>query len=62
LRWPALLINVLMLVSVWTQGNHYFVDSLGGIAVAAMAIWIARAIVAVQATRFADAPTAAESL
>jgi hypothetical protein len=47
LRWPALLINIPMLVSVWTQGNHYFVDSLGGIAVAAMAIWIARAIVAV---------------
>lgn len=32
-RWPILTLNVLMLVSIPTIGNHYFIDVLAGLAV-----------------------------
>lgn len=47
LRWsfpPVLLLNVLMLASVPSEGGHYLVDLLAGLLVAAVAIAVARRI------------------
>lgn len=41
LRWPMLALNALMCISAITMGSHYFVDILGGLAVAAASIAIA---------------------
>ncbi len=35
LRWPLLILNVLMIASTPIQGTHYFVDVVGGLAVSA---------------------------
>lgn len=42
LRWPAVLLNFLMLASTPVIGNHYLVDILGGIAVASVSLLLAR--------------------
>lgn len=41
---PLLLLNILMIASVLSQGAHYFVDVLGGLGVALVAIAITRHI------------------
>jgi membrane-associated phospholipid phosphatase len=41
IRWPSLLLNVLMLASTPIQGGHYLTDTLGGVLVAIAAIIIA---------------------
>jgi PAP2 superfamily len=38
LRWPILLVNFLMLCATPLEGNHYFVDLIGGVALAVIAI------------------------
>jgi len=35
IRWPVLLLNVLMIASTPIQGTHYFIDVVGGLAVSA---------------------------
>jgi len=39
---PVLLLNALMIISVFSEGAHYFVDVLGGLALAVVAIGVAR--------------------
>ncbi|MCW3797369.1 phosphatase PAP2 family protein [Sphingomonas sp. BN140010] len=41
LRWPMIALNVGMAFSAMFVGGHYFVDLVGGAAVAAASIWIA---------------------
>jgi hypothetical protein len=43
LRWPGVIINVLMLVATPFHGSHYFVDVLAGVVIAALALVAARA-------------------
>lgn len=40
--YPMLALNVLMLASAPSQGNHYLVDVIAGIVLAALSIWIVR--------------------
>jgi hypothetical protein len=54
--------DLLMLVSVLSEGGHYLVDLVAGVVVAAMAIWLARATLPDLDRHIADAtcaPTAA---
>jgi membrane-associated phospholipid phosphatase len=46
LRWFAVALNALMLVSIPIDGGHYFVDVLAGLAVAYVSLLCARAVVA----------------
>ncbi len=48
LRWPALALNCALIFSVIGDGGHYLVDLLGGLAIGAFAIWLARKILPVQ--------------
>jgi membrane-associated phospholipid phosphatase len=41
-RFPCLFLNVLMVLSTPIQGGHYFSETIGGLAVAAVAIALAR--------------------
>ncbi len=41
--YPMLALNVLMLASAPSQGNHYLVNVIAGIVLAAVSIWIVRA-------------------
>lgn len=43
-RYPALILNVLMLVSAPIQGGHYFSDIVGGIVVGVVAIGVSGAL------------------
>jgi membrane-associated phospholipid phosphatase len=43
-RWPALVVNALMIASVPVVGAHYLIDVLAGILVAVLALMIAHAI------------------
>jgi hypothetical protein len=43
LRWAVLALNIAMIAAIPIRGAHYFVDVLGGIAVAILAIGIANA-------------------
>jgi membrane-associated phospholipid phosphatase len=45
LRWPGVGLNALMVASTPVIGGHYLVDTLAGIAVAALGILVARQIV-----------------
>lgn len=61
IRWPALVLNLLLITSVPVVGNHYFVDVPAGAAVAAASWFAARAAVlrvtrAVEHTSLAEAP------
>ncbi len=49
-RWIGLVLNALMLISVPVHGAHYFVDMLGGAAVA-VAAWIAAKWIVARAAR-----------
>jgi hypothetical protein len=44
-RWAAVLVNALMIAGTPIDGSHYFIDVPGGIAVAILALVIARAAV-----------------
>lgn len=44
LRWPIVVLNTVMLVSVPVIGSHYLIDVIAGIGVAIFAIWIANVI------------------
>jgi len=48
LRWPSLILNLLVLVSAPIQGGHHLIDIFGGIAVAILAILAVRAVEAVR--------------
>lgn len=39
LRWPLVILNVLMTIGAVTHGAHYFVDIASGLAVAGLAAW-----------------------
>jgi membrane-associated phospholipid phosphatase len=41
IRWPTLMLNVLMIASTPIEGAHYFVDVIGGLAIGACAVLIA---------------------
>ncbi len=41
IRWFALGLNVLVLISTPIQGGHHVIDVIGGVAVTAVAIWVA---------------------
>jgi PAP2 superfamily protein len=45
-RWAALILNAVVLVSIPVQGGHHLVDMIGGAAVTIVAIWMAEAAVA----------------
>jgi membrane-associated phospholipid phosphatase len=45
LRWPSLILNGLMIAATPIEGGHHLVDILGGVTVAAFAIFAADAIV-----------------
>jgi len=45
LRWIAVALNVLMLVSIPIDGGHYFVDVLAGLGVAGISLVSARLVV-----------------
>ena len=44
LRWPAVVLNLLVLVATPIQGGHHLVDVLGGVAVTALALGMAHAL------------------
>lgn len=46
LRWPVLALNVLMLVATPVDGAHYLTDILAGMAIAALALAVARSAAA----------------
>jgi membrane-associated phospholipid phosphatase len=41
IRWPTLMLNVLMIASTPIEGAHYFVDVIGGLVVGACAVLVA---------------------
>ena len=43
-RFPALLVNALLIAATPIDGGHYFVDVIAGLVVAALAICAARAL------------------
>jgi membrane-associated phospholipid phosphatase len=45
LRWPIMTLNVLLIISAIPVGGHYLVDVLGGVALAIVAIWLAKWLV-----------------
>lgn len=51
LRWPALVLNVLVLLSTPVQGGHHLVDVFGGLALAAASIALAERITRLPARR-----------
>ena len=51
LRWPALLLNLVVLVATPLQGGHHLVDVLAGVPVAAIALFLA--------SRFRETPSPA---
>ncbi len=55
-RWPAAVLNTLMLAATPIDGSHYFVDVLAGVAIAIVSLVAARAFVA----RLAAHPAAAK--
>ncbi|PZN99827.1 MAG: hypothetical protein DCF30_10895 [Hyphomicrobiales bacterium] len=46
LRWPFFVLNIGMIVATPIDGGHYFVDVLGGLAIACMAQVVARSLLA----------------
>ncbi|WBO22845.1 phosphatase PAP2 family protein [Sphingomonas abietis] len=67
LRWPIIALNITMLLATPVEGTHYFTDILSGAAVACIAIWLTRLLVARSASplmgwdaRFEQPLTAAE--
>jgi hypothetical protein len=50
LRWPALVLNIAVLIATPIQGGHHMMDVLGAIPVAALALFVARARKAVPET------------
>jgi membrane-associated phospholipid phosphatase len=40
IRWPLVIVNIIVAASAIFIGAHYFVDVLGGAAIAAVAIWL----------------------
>lgn len=55
MRWFGVVINGLMMVSIPVEGSHYFVDMIAGLAIAAAALAIARALVTRHAVPLATA-------
>jgi len=50
LRWPVLALNTVGLIAIPIHGGHHFVDLLGGIVVAIVAIMMVRATIATAAS------------
>jgi membrane-associated phospholipid phosphatase len=61
LRWPALILNVLVLLSTPVQGGHHLVDVLGGLALAALSIALAERVTKMPARRPSAAPILADA-
>jgi membrane-associated phospholipid phosphatase len=55
LRWPALALNLLVLVSTPIQGGHHLIDMIGGAAVTVAAVLLSARIVAAAERRAAQA-------
>jgi membrane-associated phospholipid phosphatase len=53
LRWLILVLNMLMLAATPIDGSHYFVDVFAGILVAALCLFVARAIAAMAVAKHA---------
>ena len=47
LRWPMLAINLAMIASTPVVGSHYLVDVVAGVAIAPLAVWTGRRMLAV---------------
>lgn len=45
-RWPILAINLAMIVATPVEGNHYLIDVIAGLGLAAAAIWLVDAALA----------------
>lgn len=56
LLYPALVLNSVVMVGALFVGGHYFIDLIGGIAIALVAIAIVRRIIAAEDRRKASAP------
>ena len=56
LRWPAVALNLLVLVATPIQGGHHLIDLLGGGAVAALALWTVNALEMPRKMRHSLAP------
>jgi len=41
LRWPAIVLNIAVLLAIPVQGGHHLVDAFGGAAVTLLSIWLA---------------------
>ena len=50
-RWPALVLNLMVLAAIPIQGGHHLVDAFGGVAVAALSIALAGRVVAAAGKR-----------
>jgi hypothetical protein len=60
LRWPAILLNVVVLVAIPVHGGHHLVDMFGGVVVTIAAIALAARIVAFAERRAASLPRITE--
>jgi hypothetical protein len=59
LRWPALVLNAVLLAATPIDGGHYFVDVLAGVAVAAISLAAMRSVRSNSVSRFRQAPAVA---
>jgi hypothetical protein len=55
LRWPAILLNLIVLVSIPIQGGHHLMDMFGGVAVTVLSVLLAGWIVTLASKRAAAA-------
>jgi len=58
LRWPAILLNLVVLIAIPIHGGHHLVDMFGGVAVTIAAVALAARVVAFAERRAASAPVA----
>jgi membrane-associated phospholipid phosphatase len=58
LRWIAVALNAVMLVSIPVDGGHYFIDIFAGVAIACLSLYAARRLIAGPTPHLADANTA----
>jgi membrane-associated phospholipid phosphatase len=63
LRWPAIVLNIIVLAAIPIQGGHHLVDAFGGTCVTLLAIWLAaRVVSAAERHAAAQNADAAETL
>jgi membrane-associated phospholipid phosphatase len=55
LRWIAVALNAVMLVSIPVDGGHYFIDIFAGVAIACLSLYAARRLIAGPTPHLADA-------